>query len=44
MKIKTVNMDYEDVLKLPTYKHKNPQKQSAFFRKLICNDLLSSTN
>ena len=35
MKIKTVNMDYEDVLKLPTYKHKNPQKQSAFFRKLI---------
>ena len=35
MKIKTVNMDYEDVLKLPVYKHKNPQKQSAFFRNLI---------
>ena len=29
MKIKTVNMDYEDVLKLPTYKHKNPDRKSV---------------
>ena len=35
MKIKAVNMSYEDVLKLPKAKSKRPIRQLGFFRWLI---------
>ena len=35
MKIKVKNLSYDDVLKLPAYKHKKVAKQSFFFRKLM---------
>ena len=36
MKIKTVQLPYEEVIKLPPAKVRNPRRPSAFFRKLIC--------
>lgn len=35
MKIKTVEMRYEDVLALPVAVHEKPRRQSAFFRALL---------
>lgn len=35
MKIKTIHMDYDDVMKLPTKLHKKPRVQSPFWRKMM---------
>ena len=35
MKIKTRDMSYDEVIKLPRHKHKNPKRPSAFFRWLL---------